>query len=176
VQNSQDTIPVAVDIQKQWQALVLSDDRSCWKVDSQNVRELLRNKLPEYAIVKNLRLCPAGANPLNYDVILKGVVDTQHPAGHKRHLPMCFDKLDEAFMHLDCPLDNIRLSAPITRAPTSVTTELSFPSVNSVSLEWRLNTKQHAAFIVLCATLLRRHVVNTSSTIQINQRYNIFIL
>jgi hypothetical protein len=89
---------------------------------------------------------------------------------------MCFNKLDEAFMHLDCPLDNIGSSAPITRKPTSVTTELSFPSVNSVSLEWRLNTKQHAAFIVLCATLLRRHVVNTSSTIQINQRYNIFIL
>jgi len=181
--NPQHTIHVAVEVGKQWQALVLSDDTSCWKVNLQNIRDglfcckpcqdaLSRNKVPEHALVSKLKMCPPGSDPLKYGITLKGDMD-ERTVRQSYHLPMCFDKLDEAFTHVDCPLDNVGLSAPSTSEPTSSAAGITFPSVNTVSLEWKLNSKQHAAFVILCASLLRRHILNTPSTIENNQRYGV---
>jgi len=163
-------LPLA--IRKRWESLLLFGHASCVRVNqSTNIaefvhccntctNELNRGTLPQFAIANNLQTCNSG-NPCRGGLQPPPLEPHGNPP---QVLPMCFEKIESAFDDIgNCPFEGVDVTVPIviTSKPLS-----SKPSVNVVSCEWKLNEKQHCAFVILCATLLRKHAQREVDTVE----------
>jgi hypothetical protein len=154
--------------------LVASED-SCCVTNAQNVHTGLicchtcqtesdQEKVPPFAIACGFKACSMNGDPLKSGAYLKGSAENSLGLGtsSRQHLPMCFEKIEDAFTDLDCPLGGLGASGTV---PASSQNTTEYPKVITTSLEWRLNEKQHCAVVILCATLLRKYVQKTLPTV-----------
>jgi hypothetical protein len=158
-------------IRARWESLLLSGHTSSvGKYESTNMVKSIRccvlcttaleqGNLPQFAIANNLQRCNTG-NPCTGGLQPSPL---EPNASALNALPMCFEKIESAFDDVSsCPFEGVDATVPAGES-----TKLSLkPSVNAVSHQWKLNAKQHCAFVVLCATLLRKHAQRESDTIE----------
>ena len=135
-------------------------------------RDLEKDKLPAYTIINNLRQSISG-DPLKDGV--QKIIDQNVLSNNTRieELPMCFELIESAFVNAECPLDGICTTTPEdseVRTWKNLNNTVQ-PTVLSVSSQWKLNDKQHCAFVILCATLLRKHISNISDTMDNVMKY-----